>query len=68
MNWRPHTEHPDHSPASVLIASRNDGFPYIHGLYLWNGQDFRDEETDRKININDFWWVLESEVMESLPS
>lgn len=67
MNWKPHTEHPDHAPASVVIAAHHEGWPYIHGLYLWNGKSFRDEETDRKPSINEFYWVLESEVLEGLP-
>ena len=60
MNWKPHTEHPDHAPESVLIA----GYDILAELYIWNGSNFLNEVTGFPVNPDiQFWWILESELL-----
>ncbi len=69
MNWRPHTDCPDHPPLSALLAASDDeGGYYLCGLYTWDGAYFRHEETDSVPWPVTFWWVPESEVLQGLPA
>ena len=69
MNWRPHTQHPEHAPQTVLIALRDeDGVFFLRtGIYLWSGDFFRDEATGIVPGPAVFWWIPESEVLQGLP-
>lgn len=68
MNWRPHTEHPQAAPVSVMIAFRDDdgGFFLAGSLYYWDGQEFAHETSDLPPRMNEFWWATEEEALQGL--
>lgn len=71
MNWRPHTVRPLRAPQSVLIAMRDDeeGAPLLmSGIYYWDGERFRHEDTGKSPRVEVFWWLPEDEVLEGVPA
>lgn len=75
IKWRPHTERPEQDLAAVLLATRDDeGQPFLLGIYTYRAYDtasghragWWSECTDKHAPA-EFWWVLEDELLETLP-
>lgn len=71
MNWKPHTDTPAGGCQSVLVACADEdnpcGYFLLTDLYIRRGSEFLSEETDQPPDIQPFWWMPESEVLEGLP-
>ncbi|MDP2830174.1 MAG: hypothetical protein Q8O37_16415 [Sulfuricellaceae bacterium] len=72
MGWRINTDTPSIGIESVLIAYGDDelvcGYALTGSLYIRRGREFLSEEEDKKPNLEVFWWLPESEVLQGLPS
>lgn len=72
-HWRPHTEQPAEPQATALIAIPGDlgrgdsDDPLLLGIYAWLNGCWRNEETGAPITVPVYWWVLEAELLQTLP-
>lgn len=68
--WRKHTEQPDveaHFYALVARYDDADGEPYLHGICMWDGGRWLDEDTGHPLAASRFAWKPESEVLAGVP-
>lgn len=75
IKWKPHTERPEQDLTAVLLATHDDeGAPFVLGIYTYRAATTSDyaiagwwsECTDKHAPA-EFWWVLEDELLETLP-
>lgn len=72
LRWRPHTEQPfdDAAPFTALFAKRDDDegdFYLLHGIKCWRRGEWCGEDEMKPLKIAEpYWWMPESEVLESL--
>lgn len=67
LDWMPHTEQPEEG-ALVLIASEVDGNVYFEsGIYCFSEGEFFNIEDYRVVSADRFFWILEHELMATVP-
>lgn len=70
MKWRPHTEKPATAEVfTALIARRGDDGEYflLSSIHYWKAGEWIEEATGKvPDHARPFWWLPESEVLESL--
>lgn len=71
IRWRDSSERPDTGgPITALIAIRDadEGDVFLLGIYLWRGEGWECEDTGRRLEDREYWWLPEGDLLAAIPS
>lgn len=71
LNWHSHDETPDGEFVVAAVALRKvvDGHELTYlldRLYRWDGENWVGLHSERRLVVEEFWWVSENDILNTL--